>query len=131
MDYDKFVKEYDTYINWEETNINDGLPGGAGPDVLSFTKPNLFAVSEEKEVEYPFVTFGGKDEVNSPGHYTRGKSEAIDVIEEAIQDAPDPKAGFLQSQVLKYMLRIWLKQNDTQDAKKAQWYLNRLVDHLS
>ena len=131
MDYEKFVKEYDTYINWEEANKNDGLPGNGGEDVLSFTKPNLFAVSEEKEVEYPFVTFGGKDEVNSPGHYTRGKSEAIDVIEEAIQDAPDPKAGFLQSQVLKYMLRIWLKQNDTQDAKKAQWYLNRLVDHLS
>ena len=129
MDYDKFVKEYDTYINWEESIKNDGLAGGEGQDVLSFTRPNLFAVRDEKEVEYPFVL--GKDEVNSPAHYTRGNVEVIDVIEDAIQDAPDPKAGFLQSQVLKYMLRLWLKQNDSQDAKKAQWYLARLVDHLS
>ena len=136
MDYEKFVKEYDTYINWEEANKNDGIFGAASSDTISFGKPNLFAVADgysvsEAEREHPFVVFGDKDEVNSPAHYTRGKTEAIDVIEEAIQDAPDPKAGFLQAQVLKYMLRLWLKQNDTQDAEKAQWYLNRLVEHLS
>ena len=129
MDYEKFVKEYDTYINWDEANKNDDL------DTISFGKPNLFAVADgysvsESEKEWPFTTLGG-DAVNSPAHYTRGKTEAIDVIEEAIQDAPDPKAGFLQAQILKYMLRLWLKQNDTQDAEKAQWYLTRLVDHLS
>jgi hypothetical protein len=70
------------------------------------------------------------DMVNSPAHYTRGKQEAIDIIEEAIQDAPDVKAGMLQAQALKYLLRLWLKGNAPQDSQKAQWYLERLIKHL-
>ena len=70
------------------------------------------------------------DMVNSPAHYTRGTQEVIDIIEEAIQDAPDVKAGMLQAQTLKYLLRLWLKSNAPQDASKARWYLNRLIKHL-
>lgn len=70
------------------------------------------------------------DMVNSPSHYTRGKQEAIDIIEEAIQDAPDVKAGMLQAQTLKYLLRLWLKGNAPQDASKSRWYLERLIKHL-
>jgi hypothetical protein len=70
------------------------------------------------------------DMVNSPAHYTRGSQECIDIIEEAIQDAPDVKAGMLQAQALKYLLRLWLKNNAPQDAQKAQWYLTRLIKHL-
>ena len=70
------------------------------------------------------------DMVNSPAHYTRGSQECIDTIEEAIQDAPDPIVGALQYQVLKYILRIWLKDNALQDSKKARWYLNRLISKL-
>ena len=77
-----------------------------------------------------FHPFGQKDMVNSPAHYTRGTQEAIDIIEEAIQDAPDVKAGMLQAQALKYLLRLWLKGNALQDAEKAQWYLTRLISHL-
>ena len=70
------------------------------------------------------------DMVNSPSHYTRGTQEAIDIIEEAIQDAPDIKSGMLQAQALKYLLRLWLKGNAPQDASKAEWYLTRLIQHL-
>lgn len=70
------------------------------------------------------------DMVNSPAHYTRGTQEAIDIIEEAIQDAPDVKAGMLQAQALKYLLRLWLKGNAPQDASKSVWYLERLIKHL-
>lgn len=70
------------------------------------------------------------DLVNSPAHYTRGSQECIDTIEEAIQDAPDPIAGSLQYQVLKYILRMWLKGNALRDAEKARWYLNRLISKL-
>lgn len=70
------------------------------------------------------------DMVNSPAHYTRGSQEAIDIIEESIQDAPDVKAGMLQAQTLKYLLRLWLKGNAPQDSQKARWYLNRLIEHL-
>jgi hypothetical protein len=70
------------------------------------------------------------DLVNSPAHYTRGSQECIDTIEEAIQDAPDPITGSLQYQVLKYILRMWLKGNALRDAKKARWYLDRLINKL-
>ncbi len=70
------------------------------------------------------------DSVNSPAHYTRGSAEAITIIEEAIQDADNPVLGMLHGQVLKYLLRVWLKDNPLQDAEKAQWYLTRLISKL-
>jgi hypothetical protein len=70
------------------------------------------------------------DLVNHPAHYTAGTVEAIDVIEGAVQAGPSPMSGYLQGQVLKYVLRMWLKGNPLQDAQKAQWYLNRLINQL-
>ena len=95
------------------------IPGADSDDTICFNDEpvNIF--------EWP-----KKDKVNSPAHYTRGKQEAIDTIEEAIQDAPDVKSGMLQAQVLKYLLRLWLKNNPKEDAEKARWYLNRLIDSL-
>tara|TARA_Y100000401_G_scaffold115271_1_gene118674 strand:+ start:4855 stop:5196 length:342 start_codon:yes stop_codon:yes gene_type:complete len=72
----------------------------------------------------------GKDMVDSPAHYTVGSQEAIVTIEEAIASAPSVVAGMLQGQALKYLLRLWHKQNATQDARKALWYLKRLIEKL-
>ena len=71
------------------------------------------------------------DMVNSPPHYTKGKMEAIDVIEDAIRHAPDPVVGMLQAQVLKYTLRCWHKGKPEEDLEKAQWYLKRLIKAVS
>lgn len=70
------------------------------------------------------------DPVNHPEHYTAGRFEAIDVIEDAVQHAPNPILGALQWQALKYLLRMWGKGNPAQDAAKAQWYLTRLLAKL-
>lgn len=70
------------------------------------------------------------DPVNHPPHYTAGRFEAIDVIEDAVQHAPDAVLGALQWQALKYLLRMWGKGNPQQDAAKAQWYLSRLIAKL-
>ena len=70
------------------------------------------------------------DGVNHPSHYTSGNVEVIDIIEDAVKDAPDTIVSGLQWQVLKYILRMWLKDNPKKDAQKAQWYLNRLIDKL-
>ena len=70
------------------------------------------------------------DKVNHPPHYTKGKYEAIDVIEDAVQFAPDSVIGGLQWQALKYILRMWHKDKALEDAKKAQWYLTRLIETL-
>ena len=121
MDYENFKKDYDKYMDWgtpkdffklDSAFMNSPLPGAASDDIISFGD------------------YKKSDAVNSPAHYTRGKQEVIDTIEEAIQDAPDTKSGMLQAQVLKYMLRLWLKDAPKQDAEKARWYLNRLIDSL-
>lgn len=70
------------------------------------------------------------DLVNSPAHYTQGRFEAIDVIEDVIKGAPDPISGMLLGNTLKYLLRVWFKDLPIQDLRKAQWYLNRLIQHL-
>lgn len=71
------------------------------------------------------------DPVNHPPHYTAGRFEVIEVLEDAAQHAPDPVLAGLQWQALKYLLRLWLKGNPRQDAMKAAWYLNRLIERLS
>jgi len=70
------------------------------------------------------------DNVNNPPHYQQGSQEVIDIIEGAIVHAPDPVTGMLQAQALKYLLRMWHKADPSEDAKKAQWYLNRMVTQL-
>ena len=115
MDYDKFLKEWETFNKWEKATdkINDGISGAYNDDVI------LLGDYRKKE-----------DNVDHPFHYIQGKTEAIDVIEDAITEAPNSKAAFLQGQVLKYMLRLWLKIDAKEDAEKARWYLNRLIDSL-
>jgi len=72
------------------------------------------------------------DMVNHPKHYTNPnkKFETIDKIEDAVQFAPNSVVGGLQWQVLKYMDRLWSKENPKQDAQKALWYLERLIAKL-
>ena len=109
----KFDSDYLTFSSYFPNQAAQQVPFHLGDeDVLSFNK------------------YGKSDAVNSPAHYTRGSQEAIEIIEEAIQDAPTPKEGMLQAQALKYLLRLWLKDNPKQDAEKARWYLNRLIDSL-
>ena len=72
---------------------------------------------------------GELDLVSSPPHYTAGRQEVIDTIEDAIRQAPEPVVAFLHGQTLKYH-RLWLKGNPKQDAEKARWYLLRLLERL-
>lgn len=119
MNYDKFLSEYQSFDSWcNDSKKNEGILGGYGEDILSFN---------DKVIRHPF---GVSDSVNSPAHYTRGKVEAIEVIEDCVQDAPSPVLGVLHGQVIKYLLRLWLKTNPLEDAKKARWYLDRLITTL-
>jgi len=67
------------------------------------------------------------DSVNHPPHYQASTVEAIDFIESVIADAPHMVLAYLQGQVLKYIIRMWLKGNALEDARKAEWYLQRLI----
>tara|TARA_R100000030_G_scaffold25292_1_gene18376 strand:+ start:2738 stop:2971 length:234 start_codon:yes stop_codon:yes gene_type:complete len=71
------------------------------------------------------------NQVNSPAHYTKGRVEAIDVIEDVVSSAPEPVVGFLVGNALKYLLRAWHKENASQDLQKAEWYLRRAISRLN
>lgn len=66
------------------------------------------------------------DPVNEPEHYKRGRLQVIDVIDDVVASYP-PLAAYYAGQVLRYVHRAPHKDNYTQDLRKAQWYLNRLV----
>lgn len=67
------------------------------------------------------------DIVNHPQHYkTEAGLETIDVIEAFTEDLTGAEATNTGN-VLKYMCR-WKKKNGLIDLKKAQWYLNRLIE---
>ena len=62
--------------------------------------------------------------VNHPKHYTNSSIETIDMIESMTAE------GFhyyLEGNILKYLTR-YRHKNGIQDLKKAQWYLNKLIE---
>ncbi len=126
MDYDKFKEEYakfKEYNMWEEYQTDDVLTpeGVEGLNEILARRKDVIDINRN--------WYGPKDMVNSPAHYTRGSQEVIDIIEQAISDAPSTAEGYLQGQALKYLLRVWLKDNPKQDCEKAVWYLNRLINN--
>lgn len=127
MKYEDFVEEFNKDSTWNQRNRCRPVVNNDGEVTLEcypeHSDENLDALVEA-------IERSEGDMVNSPDHYTRGTQEAIVTIEEAIADAPGPITGMLQAQVLKYLLRLWNKENAVQDAKKAQWYLDRLIEKL-
>ena len=125
----RWLRIVEGYDGDKDTPINEAVDRvrSVREDIDRFQNERIEPVNNDGDILHPYSQ---KDMVNSPAHYTRGTQEAIDIIEEAIQDAPDVKAGMLQAQALKYLLRLWLKGNSVQDSEKARWYLNRLITHL-
>lgn len=64
-----------------------------------------------------------KDMINKPPHYNMGKIEVSDFI-------IDQKMDFLEGNIVKYVARHKYK-NGIEDLKKAQWYLNKLIEGQS
>ena len=65
------------------------------------------------------------DAVNHPAHYTSGKIEVIDFIE-------DQQFPYHLGNAVKYISRAGKKDpaKTTEDLKKAVWYINRYIDLL-
>ncbi|MDR1250946.1 MAG: DUF3310 domain-containing protein [Treponema sp.] len=62
------------------------------------------------------------DPVNYPGHYTFGRFEVIDVLEDWFPADP------LLWQIGKYIARAGRKGTVLQDLEKAEWYLRRRIE---
>ena len=69
-----------------------------------------------------------EDPVNHPPHYTTGGIETVDVIRAKMSS--DRFQGYLMGNVLKYLLRCEYKNKRVEDIKKAQFYLNALVEEM-
>lgn len=69
-----------------------------------------------------------KDMVNHPSHYTQGKFECIEVIEEITKPCNGFEA-YLIGTILKYLWR-WKFKNGLEDIKKARWYLDKLIEKV-
>jgi hypothetical protein len=66
--------------------------------------------------------------VNHPPHYTQGGIETIDYMKAKL--TPEAFIGYLQGNCIKYLSRAAHKGMPVEDFKKAQWYLNKLVETL-
>lgn len=74
---------------------------------------------EVKTVELPKK----EDVINHPSHYTRGKIEVIDFIE-------DQQLPYHLGNVIKYVARAGYKGDKLEDLKKARWYLDRYIKEV-
>jgi hypothetical protein len=89
------------------------------------------AVGESPDPSAPQASVGAAqavkkhDPVNSPSHYTSGKIEVIDFIE-------DQKLGFCLGNTVKYVARAGKKDpsKTIEDLEKARWYLDREISAL-
>lgn len=78
-----------------------------------------------KAIEEPEVKVTPKEEdvINHPSHYTRGKIEVIDFIE-------DQQLPYHLGNVIKYIARAGHKGDKLEDLKKARWYLDRYIKEV-
>ena len=63
--------------------------------------------------------------VNHPSHYNKGNIECIDAMVSAY--GKDTVSDFCICNAFKYIWRYKYK-NGIEDLKKAQWYLNKVVE---
>ena len=95
-----------SYVNWQK-------------EVASIIAYKLINSKPDGSDEEP-------DVVNHPSHYTNGKVECIDAIESAIVGKTGIEAVCVAN-VIKYLWR-YEDKNGLEDIKKAQWYLNKLIE---
>ena len=74
---------------------------------------------EVKTIELPKK----EDVIKHPSHYTRGKIEVIDFIE-------DQQLPYHLGNVIKYIARAGYKGDKLEDLKKARWYLDRYINEV-
>jgi Zn finger protein HypA/HybF involved in hydrogenase expression len=105
---------------------------GRWPKYCPECPPKYLKVPKKKEVavepvvqtiEEHEVKAIKEDVINHPSHYTRGKIEVIDFIEN--QQLP-----YHLGNVIKYIARAGYKGDKLEDLKKARWYLDRYINEV-
>lgn len=90
-------------------------------------KEEVVKTEEEQTIEEPEVKVvelpKKEDVINHPSHYTRGKIEVIDFIE-------DQQLPYHLGNVIKYIARAGYKGDKLEDLQKARWYLDRYINEV-
>lgn len=87
-------------------------------------EPVAQTIVEKVEPEFKTVELPRQEDViNHPSHYTRGKIEVIDFIE-------DQQLPYHLGNVIKYVARAGYKGDKLEDLKKARWYLDRYINEV-
>lgn len=81
---------------------------------------NWYAKRERFHEAVKALALEGGDPIDHPAHYTRGRFEVIDVIE-------DWDLGFCLGNAIKYIARASHKGRYAEDLRKALWYLQREI----
>ena len=68
------------------------------------------------------------NDITKPKHYTQGSVECLDAIDSVLEESS--RIDFYRTQIVKYMWRLRDKGDSPKDAKKAQFYLGRLIEKL-
>ena len=66
-----------------------------------------------------------EDMVNHPPHYKVDDIECIDAIRASTREGYE---FYLQGVIIKYLWRYRYKGKPVEDLKKAEWYLNKLIE---
>ena len=127
---------------------DDGIPGGEGgcgerynrehwaarveicKAFLNHIQPTPEDTEVVKHAAEQLLSIEGKpsDPVNHPDHYTSGGVECIEAIRASMSE--EAFKGFLKGNVLKYLWRYEKKIAPTEDLKKAEFYLKKLIEEM-
>ena len=69
-----------------------------------------------------------RDNVNSPSHYNQGGVECIDALAASLGE--EGFKAYCRGNIIKYLWRLEHKGKSLEDAKKARWYLNKLIERM-
>jgi transcriptional regulator with XRE-family HTH domain len=122
-----------TYRNWEQLKNDPSFTRAeclAG--LFDCTLRDFYSVDPPFGQDFPSAELppvqdldAVDDAVNRPAHYTSGRIEVIDFIE-------DKLLGFNLGNVVKYVARAGKKDplKTREDLEKARWYLNREIERM-
>ena len=108
---------------WRTSSLDD-----ATPDEWDRAAAAAYEEPQVGKLFHPSDTPEESCPVENPDHYNTGSIEAIEAIRASMP--PEQYFGYLKGNVMKYLWRYDYKEKPVEDLRKADWYLNRLIDAL-
>ena len=133
MNYEEYLerKRQELIKDMEKAGIEQLYNDSDVKTIIRDRNGNVIDIQMKKPGE-SFNNFrkrNGLDMVNHPKHYKANNGmEVIDVIEAFTANLEGYEATHTGN-IIKYICR-WKEKNGLEDLRKAQWYLNRLIENI-